>query len=555
MSPGARAALGRAGLALLAGMVAVVVVAGPGLGRLHGEVLGYLNDDSAGALALHDAWHRAVAEGRPVGRDPDQLAPVGAPLATLHGGNALEMALSGLFALFLPFPGWYSYGALAWIPLNTLAFLPLGRHLWGRTAPAIAAGLCWALWPPALGELAAGRLTQVVGLGLPVATLGLLRLAERPRPGDRWLTGAGVALTALGYWFYGIFVAILSPLFLWRAARPRARVGRDLLVAGAIAITIALPFAWPVLAPRLTGGWTGAPPLDARTLDPVFDNALRLTGEQPRQLQGWWPWVFAPGLALTMLWGQRRALWAALAGAATLFALGPATRLGEQALMLPYWALWRFVPFLDRLTHPGRWLVVAGLFLVILAVDGLARRRPWLTLTLPVGVLIQGYALGTLPLGSWRLELPEVWAEAARRGGGAIVVVPLLQAPLSCRYQPLLRRPLLGGMVEDKPWAWPPEWRAFVEGNRLLMDLWALGRGETRAVSVYQRDLDALRAAGFDTVLMDAERQARARGGAEALREALGAPLWEDPSGALWALPATGLSGDPPPSPWSLPEP
>lgn len=544
-----------AALALFAGIGAALAVAGPDVSALGDGVVGYYNDDSAGAVYLHDAWHRALLEGRPVGVDPHQLVPVGTPLATLHGGNTIEMLLSGLFRVFLDFPGWYSYSALAWIPLNTLVFQPLGRHLWGRWEPALAAGLCWAMAPAALGELAAGRLTSVVGLGLPLAVLGLLRLAERPRPGDRWLAGAGVALTAVGYWFYGFFLAILAPLFLWRASRPRDRVARDMAIAGAIALGLALPFALPVLWPRLTGGWTGAPPLDARLLDPVFDNALRVAGEQPRQLAGWFPWIFLPGLALTAAWGQRRALWFALAGLCVLFALGPATRLGEQTVLLPYWPLWRFVPLLDRLTHPGRWLVFGGLFLAIAATDGLARRRPALSLALPLLLLVQLWWRGPLPLGTWRLELPEVWAEAARRGTGAVIVAPVLQAPLTCRWQPLVRRPLLGGMVEDKPWAWPPAFRAFVEGNALLMGLWAAGRGEARAIPVYQRDLDTLRAAGFDTVLLDAEAWGRTRGDASLLRDALGAPLWEDASGALWELPTVGAPGSPPKSPWKLPQP
>ena len=74
-------------------------------------------------------------------------------------------------------------------------------------------------------------------------------------------------------------------------------------------------------------------------------------------------------------------------------------------------------------------------------------------------------------------------------------------------------------------------------------------------MTVYQQDVNALRAAGFDTVLLDAEAWQRTRGDAQVLRDALGEPLWEGESGTIWALPTTGAPGTPPKSPWRLPEP
>ena len=185
----------------------------------------------------------------------------------------------------------------------------------------------------------------------------------------------------------------------------------------------------------------------------------------------------------TLAWGKRQGLWLAAGGLAVLFALGPATRIGGGAFWLPYALLWKHVPLLDRLTHPGRWLGVGGLFLALAACDGLARRWPAALWALPVAGLLQLWSGPTLPLGSWRLELPAVWAEAAR-GEGALIVVPVLKSPLTCRWQGLVHRPLLGGMVEEQPWAWPAAFRAFVEGNTLLMDLWALGEGQDLRIMI-----------------------------------------------------------------------
>lgn len=174
-------------LAAAVGVALALAVAGPQLGELGGALPGYYNTDAAGAIYLHDAFYRAISAGRWPGTDPDQLYPVGTPLWALNGGNSLEMALSALLRPLLGWPRAYGVAALLWIPLNLLAFVPLGRHLWGRIEPAVAAGAAWAIFPPYLGELAAGRLTQVVGVGMPLAVLGLLRLSERPRRGDLWL--------------------------------------------------------------------------------------------------------------------------------------------------------------------------------------------------------------------------------------------------------------------------------------------------------------------------------------------------------------------------------
>ena len=76
-----------------------------------------------------------------------------------------------------------------------------------------------------------------------------------------------------------------------------------------------------------------------------------------------------------MRWGQRRLLWSVLAGITVLFALGPATHFRGLDWHLPYEVLWGVVPMLSRLNHPVRWLGLAGLFVVVLAADGLARRR------------------------------------------------------------------------------------------------------------------------------------------------------------------------------------
>ena len=542
--------------ALLVGALMVLLLTGEDLSSYSLRVPGYSNTDHTNAIYLHTQFHERIFAGQWPGFDPKQLFPVGTWLAGMHGNNSLELLLSAGLRYLVGWPAWFSWAHVAWIPLNALAFYPLGLHLWGRAAPALAAGAAWAALPLHLGEIASGRLTQVALIGLPIAVLGLLRLCEGDDRRAPWVAGLGLALTGLGYWFYGLFLVLLLPLFAGWGLRHR-RAGpllRDLAVAGAVAGLLVAPALLPVLWPRFTGGWAPSPPIDVATHRPLFENALQLDGNQPVQLRGWLPWVLVPGWLLSLRAGLRRPLWLALSGVCLIFALGPAQHLGGYDWILPYYPLWKYVPFLDRLTHPGRWLGVGGLFLVIAAADGLARgpARGALAIALPVGLVLQARILGNAPLGTWAPSTPGIWRMVAEDPTpGAIIVVPVLGSPGTAAMQPIHGRPLLGGMAEGLPWAWPPEFVDFVQQSPLLMGLADLSQGGQRAPPVYQQDLDRLRAAGFGLIVWDRLSWDGLRGRARVdpkvvLTEALGPPAFSDAGGVVWYLPERGIPGEAP---------
>lgn len=565
------ALLGVAGLALGVALAAVVgdVRSWESLQALPG----YFNDDGANAIYLHHTTHTALLAGSPIPFDANQFVPFGYRPTGASGGNMAEMALSGLFRLFLPWPTWYTVAALAWIPLNLLAFLPLGRHLWPRAPGAtLAAAGAWAVMPPLLGQIAAGRLTQVVLLGVPLAVLGLLRTAEQGGLRSQVLAGVGLAITGAGYWFYAFFLGLLLPLFAaWGAARRGLRAALvDLARAGLVGLTVASPLLVLVVWGRLSQGGTMASPISSSFASPDFTDALRLSGEHVRHVRGWMPPVLLVGTLITLWRGERRLLWLGCAGLCTIFALGPGQHLGEQLWLLPYYPLWRWVPMVDSMSHPERWLAVGGLFWVILAVDGLAR-GPWWSRSLawlvPVGVVLTGFSSGQAPLDRWSLRVPGVWKNVAQQptgsalpqqsdlapGGrpGTVVALPLADSSLSCAYQPFVGRPLLGGMVENQHPLVPEGWVSLVNDNDLLRALYGLSAGTDLDVPVYQEDLDALRAIGVDTVLLDRNRWGRSQPRSTVpverrLTAAFGEPSYEDRSGAWWALPTRGQPGSPP---------
>ena len=542
--------------------------------RLSVDVLGTPQTDKWGAIFLHDAFHRAILSGRFPFVDPEQLVPVGAPLAAMNGDNVVEMAVSGLLRLVAPWPLWFNLAHLAWSPLLAAAFVPLGRSLWSgegiqdRVFRA-AAAWTWALSPVFFGELAAGRITQVVLLGLPLALAQLWGASEGAldRRG-RTLGAVGIALTGLGYWFYAVFLAILAPVFVVRGAGRGRGVAtfRELAILGAGAAVIVSPAIAGIAYSSHATGVSPEIPLPPGGLPPVFDNALQLARAQPVQLEGWFPWALAPGLGLALVATARRRSgagpWIALAALSLAFGLGPGQYLGGRLWLLPYWPLWKAIPLLARLTHPSRWVDFGMLFLVVASFAGMFSlgRARLIALAVPLGLAAQLSAQGTLPLESFRFEVPKLWTTAAATPG-ALVVVPVMHAPDACRWQPFTRRPVLGGMAEGIPWAWPPAFRAHFEANPLLLQLLALGDGKVGAVDVREEDLASLRADGFTQIALDREGWLKWRHGQDGnvltvLTAAFGAPIYAGPEGALWDLPATAASGSAsPPAGVRLPPP
>lgn len=583
-------------IAAAAGAVAAFFLGQSAVSGAGAPVLGTAQADKFGAIYLHDALHRALAAGRFPLVDAEQLWPVGAPLAAMNGDNVLEMFVSGLLRLGAPWPLWFNLAHLVWVPLLAVAFLPLGRRLWpGHDVAAVvlrvAAGLTWALSPVFLGEIVAGRLTQVVLVGLPLALAQLHAATEADldRRG-RVLGAVGVALVGLGYWFYAVFLGLLAPVFLvagvW-AGRGRATL-RELLWIGGGAAVLVSPALLGIAYSSLSLGVSPEVPAPPGGLSPVFDNALQLARAQPAQLQGWFPWALAPGLVLGFglaARGLRRrggagapagasgggpapgaavpALrWFALAALALLFALGPGQVFGGRVWLLPYWPLWKLVPSLGRLTHPSRWADFGMIFLVVASFGGLAWSRSgrWLAPLVPAALLAQLFLQGAAPLPTYSPPAAPLY-EAAAATPGALIVLPVMHAPDTIRFTPIHRRPVIGGMAEGLPWAWPPAFRSGFEGNPLLLQLLALGDGKLATLDLRQGDVDDLRAAGFTQVLYDAGawQQWRHRadpGALTALTAAFGAPRFQNADGALWDLPTSAPPGHAaPPAGVRLPAP
>ena len=534
---------------VVAGVLGVVLglaLMGPNVTQIGGALPGYFNDDWANGIYLHHQVHAALMSGRFDLSDPMQFHPIGYNPIHSNGGNILDMLVSGVSRMILPWPFWLSVGALLWIPLNILAFVPLGRRLWHRPTVILAAATLWAMFPPVLDQLAAGRLTQVAMVGLPLAVAGLLDVSEKGTRSSIRLAAVGLALTGLGYWFNALFLALLVPVFWLHGGRIRGwkPLGVDLLKVGALALTMVAPFLLVIFWPALTGGGMPGTHIDPTQMNVVFGDALKLTGGQVPGLANWLPFGMMVGAALTIRYGERRRLWGILALLCVVFSLGPGQRVGDTTYLMPYWVLWKGVPGLARMFHPDPWMLVGGLFLSIFAVEGLARKWPRAVWMLPIVVWIQLSVRGVVPLNTWAPDVPDHWrllGEETDRG--ALIVFPVHRSQLAGAYQWSHQRALYGGMVEDQPWAQPKAWKDYEQYSAFLRSLRSLSYGTEVEIDVRAEDIERLRKDGFSRVVFDRFSWARmpwpvSYDPESRLTEALGAPLHRTEGGVVWDLKA-----------------
>lgn len=533
------------GAAVGVGILLCVALMGGAWFDLGSHLPGYYNDDWGNGIYLHHQVHAALLDGRFDLSDPMQFHPIGYNPVHTNGGNILEMLVSGVCRLFLPWPLWLSVASLAWIPLNLLAFVPLGRRLWNKPSVVIAGASTWALFPPVLDHIGAGRLTQAALVGLPVAIAGLMDLAQGGGRRARWMTALGWALIGLGYWYNAVFFGMVLPVFWWclKTAESSTSLARDMVQAALMALGMVSPFLLVVFWPVLSGGAMPGSHIDPTQMNIVFPDALHLFGGQTKGLVNWLPYSMMVGLVAFGVWGRQRRLWGTLIAVGVVCALGPGQEVLGTAYRMPYWVFWKFVPGLAGMFHPDRWILVTGLFMSVAAIDGLRNRFPRMVWLIPLGVLAQLWVRGVAPLPVWEPTTPPHWqALAEDSDSGAVIVVPMDHGQLASQYQRVHGRPLLGGMIEDQPWRHPEEWTAYVRSNRFLKSLRAVSYGQDVPIDLDDDALRTLRADGFDRVVFDRASWVNARRNASVdpvsrLRETLGAPLMESTSGAVWALP------------------
>lgn len=390
---------------------------------------------------------------------------------------------------------------LAFGVANALAGYVLGRVVGGGRASGLAAGAVLACAPYAWVEMVEGRMEQGLLAFLVLALAGFVSVWRGGGRKEAVLTGLATAAAGLGYWFYGYFLALVATGLLAFALLPSRRptgTWRHLLLAGAVAATLALPFALPVLwrlldpthptrrvvAPLLEGGLSSARSLDTLTLQtalgvfhpirqaPASVNAsilaealvlVSLVIPPLRRRLGWLPWVGLAGIVL---------------------AFGPFLQIrpripleiGGHLVPLPGAILYLLPGFL-RLLWFHRILVLAvGVAAAVAALLAALPGRPSLrwgvalalaALSLGESRALQGAVLKPTQEGT-PFSVPPLLQDLAREPGAH----PLLQMPMHrTGYEPWIpyhRQSVDGGLGDANPHLMPPWYQQRLDQNRVF---------------------------------------------------------------------------------------
>jgi hypothetical protein len=280
--------------------------------------------------------------------------------------------------------------------LTYLALRRLGAPPLASAAPAVqyAFSPFARLHIPHLNHISAAFL-------LPLVTLSMLRLWQRPRPATAALTGLLLAATVYfselaAFLYLAVLLAFVWALAFRRAALlERVRVLGSLGVAGGLAgfLVAFAPFAagWAQdegRAPRArqASNWSAnlagfVLPDPART--PVYDgvfesaNAWASAGIGGREVFLGFPMIVFAAIGLLRCRLATKALFAFLAVAFLVLSLGPFLKAGpaSTSLPLPYAALMAVPPFQYGRT-PARCVLFALFALAPLAACGLAHLGP-----------------------------------------------------------------------------------------------------------------------------------------------------------------------------------
>jgi hypothetical protein len=248
-----RRLLARASVGLVVALVLLAAVAARGLfgdGRLMGGALLPAPDTAA------ELWRSYVSAWHPVGVGSDTVAPpylaVLAGLAVLTGGPGPAVDVVLLAAV--PLAGLTAYLAVR----RLLVSLPL--RLWAAAS--------YALLPPVLGAVAAGRLgTAVVAVLLPLAglaaarALGMVRVRQRTgRRGSDRAAWAGALVVAVMAAFVPLMAVLTAALAVLAAPFARGRNLAHLAVLALVPAVLLLPWLPAVLAdPQLLLQESGLP--------------------------------------------------------------------------------------------------------------------------------------------------------------------------------------------------------------------------------------------------------------------------------------------------------
>ena len=553
-------------------LLIALLITWPLVTQLGTHLVGWSYGDSH-EMARHIWWYNhALRTGQPIFWQPALGYPDGME-GVLLWAHPQQFFPAWLLAFVLPIPAAANLSILLYMALNGWGMYGLALHLVdGRRGPALLAGLAYMAAPTFQAHLGGGHAGLMVAWAVPLYGLALLRMNTSP-PGPlsmRWRGGverseAGVRWLLLAVLFFVLspgghilqLIYVLLPIsgvfalvYLWR--REWAALLR-LIVVNAIGCAILLIFVLPIARSTFEtaayideGGFVRYSADLLSAASPSFFNPLYSWLEYPRQVLGTnleegTSYIGIIGAALGIIGAikfPRARLWLLLALVAWILSLGPLLKIldvpvlvqpdgYESYITLPFAAL-QNLPFFNLARTPGRFNFT--LALAIAALVGYGAVWIWDYLRRPLerfaffgvlmALLLVDYQV-YWPLPTHSAAIPEaVYALAVRDDVRAILDLPWnnpVAAKDALYLQTAHHKPLIAGHVTRSTPVSPAK------------------------LTLLEQTLnpDLLDAAGADIVILHKAYISDEQ--IDFTHEALGEPLYEDSSIALFNVPeATG---------------
>jgi hypothetical protein len=272
----------------------------------------------------------------------------------------------------------YNVALFAALALSGLAAFTLARLLTGEFTASFVAGMIYAFAPYRFTHYAHLELQLV--FWIPLLLVAIHRSLPRPAAWDGALIGAIVGVQLLSSIYAGIFAVMFCAIFIpclmaITNVRPSRAFITPLILAGAVTLLLALPYALPYLAARSTVGTRSIEDVRVYSASPVHYAAAprmnRLYGgsaiTEPLLSDeiNLFPGVGAIALALAGIFGgPSRVRYAYLAGAVLAVVMAA----GANG---PIYA-WLFeeVPLFRALRSPARFGILLVLCLAVLSAYG-----------------------------------------------------------------------------------------------------------------------------------------------------------------------------------------
>jgi hypothetical protein len=458
----------------------------------------YISDGADGATFLWSYWHipHALLHGHDPFNTSDMFWPVGVRLG-FHTTTPLEAMVVWVLAKVFGSVLAVNVVNLGAVVLTGLCAFVLARHECHDDRAAFVAGAAFMLMPQHAGRIS-GHWNLNHAWVLPLGLWLLLRLYDRAtwwRAIAVGVMAGAIFLTDLTYFVFWLGAAVVIAAWRYRETLrlwPRLAVGA--VVAGMVSAPVLLAMVADLRADELDRlpQWGGAQEHSSDLLGFfVPSTAHPLWGGLFRSVKGTvfgleeYPWVGLFVLALVIVGALRRrrlgmafGAWPLLAAGSMLLALGPFLhangwtgktfeRFGDRfSVPLPFF-FFHTVPVLSGLRIPGRFSIVGGLALIVMAsmvgarlLRGRPARWQWGAAAVAlVVIVVELLPTPNVPLQSLRVPA----AYAAVRGPGAVLEIPLFwrdgfgqvgdttNDDLFLYYATKHKHPMVNGMIARLP--------------------------------------------------------------------------------------------------------